>query len=51
MLAMQELMEGGSLFKALNVVAKGSSSRVFGWYERGKDVACDVASALHYLHR
>lgn len=47
---LQELMEGGSLYKLLGARSKTSKQRVFGWYQRGKHVALDVACGIHYLH-
>lgn len=38
---------GGDLWRILD---KDRDRTVFGWYRRGKQVALDVASGLHYLH-
>lgn len=43
-------MEGRDLFTLLNLKAKGSTDRMFGWHQRGKRVALHIALALHYLH-
>jgi serine/threonine protein kinase len=43
-------MDGGSLHKQLNLQAKGSTQRVFGWYSRGKHLALEIATGIHYLH-
>lgn len=43
-------MEGRDLFTLLNLKAKGSTDRMFGWHQRGKRVALHIALALHHLH-
>ena len=47
---MQEYMENGSLHQNLNL-RDANGQRMFSWYERGKLLALEVATALHYLHR
>eukprot|EP00891_Asterochloris_glomerata_P007287 jgi/Astpho2/7287/Aster-01593 len=42
-----ELMEGGDLGRAL---LRPESSALFSWYNKGKHVALEIASGLHYLH-
>jgi hypothetical protein len=42
-------MEGRDLHTRLGTVNK-AGERLFGWYQRGKTAALDVARALHYLH-
>jgi hypothetical protein len=43
-------MEGRDLKNRLSSLNR-AGERVFGWYQRGKAVALDIARALHYLHR
>ncbi|GAB4822983.1 hypothetical protein N2152v2_010029 [Parachlorella kessleri] len=45
-----ELMEGGSLQSKLNLEGKSIHQREFGWYNRGQQVALDIARGVHYLH-
>lgn len=58
---LMELCEGRDLHSALplsvsagaSLTASGSvgrGDRPFGWYRRGRSVACDVARGLNYLH-
>lgn len=42
-------MEGGDL-RTRNAETDAAGRRTFGWHQRGKTVALDVATALHYLH-
>jgi hypothetical protein len=42
-------MEGRDLRSRLNSLNR-AGERLFGWYQRGKMAALDVARALHYLH-
>ncbi|PSC72792.1 Serine threonine-kinase CTR1 [Micractinium conductrix] len=46
---LMELMEGGDL-RTRNRDVDADGRRVFGWYQRGRTVALDVACALNYLH-
>jgi hypothetical protein len=41
---------GRDLHSALEVVAAGSSERLFAWGRRGQRVLYEVAKALNYLH-
>ena len=45
-----EYCEGRDLHAALDVLARGSQDRLFGWYRRGKRIAVEVARAINYLH-
>ncbi|KAK9786895.1 hypothetical protein WJX73_008911 [Symbiochloris irregularis] len=45
MLLVCEYCEGGDLWTALS-----QHDSQFQWYKRGRNVACDVAQALNYLH-
>lgn len=47
MMLVTELMEGGDLRSRLRST---SDSATWGWYERGKGAALDVARGLHFLH-
>lgn len=47
MMLVTELMEGGDLRSRLR---SQSDSAAWGWYERGKGAALDVARGLHFLH-
>ncbi|PRW57781.1 serine threonine- kinase [Chlorella sorokiniana] len=46
---LMELMEGGDL-RSRNAEVDEWGLRRFGWYQRGKTVALDIATAMHYLH-
>lgn len=45
-----EYCEGRDLHAALDVLARGTQDRLFGWYRRGGRIALDVAKALNFLH-
>ncbi|KAL4442935.1 hypothetical protein ABPG77_008426 [Micractinium sp. CCAP 211/92] len=46
---LMELMEGGDLRTRIREL-DDHGRRVFGWHQRGRRVALDVACALNYLH-
>lgn len=46
---LMELMEGGDL-RSRNAEVDEWGLRRFGWYQRGKTVALDIATAIHFLH-
>ncbi|KAL4457658.1 hypothetical protein ABPG75_012523 [Micractinium tetrahymenae] len=46
---LMELMEGGDLRTRIREL-DAEGRRVFGWHQRGRKVALDVACALNYLH-
>jgi serine/threonine protein kinase len=46
-----ELVSGGDLWCAMRADVERPEGRRFGWYNRGRQVALQVASGLLYLHQ
>lgn len=49
-LLVMEFCEGRDLHSVLDLRASGTGERLFGWWQRGRRIACEVARALNYLH-
>lgn len=48
---LMELMPGGDLGANLNRKLRDGSARLFGWHQRGRRTALQVAAGLAHLHK